>query len=177
MAGSSDYVDLIASEWAKERPEIDTDGLQVIGRISRLSRYLERAIEASFGRKVNSSGFYVLAALRRSGPPYRLSPTALYSSLLVSSGAMTNRIDRLEAMGLVKRIPDPADGRSSLVALTPKGRRRVDVMIEKHARNEIRLLEGLKGSDRAVLARLLRELLLSFDDHPRARSNGGRAAR
>lgn len=173
MARRRDYVDLIAEQWANERPEIDTDGVQVIGRISRLARYLERAIETSFAPRLNSSGFYVLAALRRSGPPYRLSPTSLYSSLLVSSGAMTNRIDRLERMGLIRRVADPADGRSSLVSLTRKGHEWVNVMIERHAQKEIRLLHGLTRTERTDLGRLLRKLLLSLDDHPAAKTNGG----
>lgn len=161
-----DYVDLITDQWTRERPEVDTAGVEVIGRISRLARYLERAIEVSFEPALNSAGFYVLAALRRSGPPYRLSPTNLYSSLLVSSGAMTNRIDRLERLGLVRRVPDDVDGRSLLVELTAKGRKCADRLIDRHAENELRLLVGLDRRDRATLARLLRALLLSFGDSP-----------
>lgn len=163
-----DYVDLILEEWARERPDLDVSGLGVIGRVSRLSRYLERAIQSSFTPLgLNSAGFYVLAALRRGGPPYRMSPTELYGSLLVSSGAMTNRLDRLEEAGLVTRIPDPDDGRSSVVALTEKGHTVADQVIRLHAANEIRLLSSLTSRQRADLARLLRKLLLAYDDRPR----------
>jgi len=167
-APDNDWVDIIAADWARERPDVDIEGLNVIGRISRLSRYLERAIETTFeAHRLNSAGFYVLAALRRSEPPHRLSPTELYSSLLVSSGAMTNRLDRLEESGLVRRVPDAVDGRSSLVALTSKGRALTDKLIERHAANEVRLLSALSAQERAVLAGLLRKLLLGFDDRPR----------
>ncbi len=179
MSGSSrlDYVDLIIDEWATERPDLDTSGLSVIGRISRLSRYLERAIETSFKPMgLNSAGFYVLAALRRAGPPYRMSPTELYASLLVSSGAMTNRIDRLEDAGLVTRFPDADDGRSSLVGLTDLGQKVADEVIERHAANEIRLLSGLSRRQQADLARLLRGLLLAHDDRPPATGASGPTA-
>jgi DNA-binding MarR family transcriptional regulator len=169
-----DYVDLIISQWQQERPDLDVSGVEVIGRMSRLSRLLERAIELSFGSyDLSITGFYVLAALRRSGPPYRLTPTALYSSLLVSSGAMTNRLDRLENAGLVTRIADPTDGRSRLVALTPEGGRLVDAAIETHAANEIHLLAGLSPRERSELARLLRKLLLIYNDQPGATGRVG----
>jgi DNA-binding MarR family transcriptional regulator len=107
----------------------------------------------------------VLAALRRAGPPHCLSPTDLYNSLLVSSGAMTNRLRRLEAAGLVKRVSDPGDGRSLLVALTSKGHKMIDEAVDAHTANEHRLLAALGSDDRAVLADLLRRLLLQFEDH------------
>jgi len=163
-----DYVDLIIEEWARELPDLDTSGVGVIGRVSRLARYLERAIEPTFAPYgLNSAGFYVLAALRRAGPPYQLSPTQLYGSLLVTSGAMTNRLDRLQEAGLVTRIPDPGDGRSSVVALTEDGRRVADEVIQLHAANEMRLLSGLTAQERELLAELLRKLLLAYDDRPR----------
>jgi DNA-binding MarR family transcriptional regulator len=171
LVDEEDYVDLIASQWAHERPDLDTAGLQVIGRVSRLSRYLEHAIETSFAPYgLNSSGFYVLAALRRNGAPYQMSPTQLYSSLLVSSGAMTNRIDRLEAAGFVARLPDATDGRGSLVALTAEGRRVVEAAIEAHSANEIRLLSGLTADEQVELGRLMRKLLLKYGDLPDPRT-------
>ncbi len=106
----------------------------------------------------------MLAALRRAGPPFCLSPTQLYNSLLISSGAMTNRLERLTAMGLVERIPDPKDRRSVLVALTPAGRRVVDEALTAHVENEHRLLASLSEGERRTLARLLRKLLLGFED-------------
>lgn len=155
-----DYVDLMLDQWRSERPDLDLSPLGVIGRISRISRHFELRIEETLAKYgLNGATFYVLAALRRSGHPYRLSPTELYSSLLVSSGAMTNRIDRLQAAGLVRRVPDPDDGRAISVALTPKGRRLVDFAIEGHNENERRLLDPLSPGELELLAALLRRLL------------------
>jgi len=117
---------------------------------------------------LNHAQFGVLAALRRSGPPYRLSPTELYSSLLITSGAVTNRLERLTAAGLVRRVPDPADGRSLLVALTPKGLRLIDRLVELHYAREAELLESLGARDREQLVRLLRGLLIAVE-----RGDGG----
>ncbi|HEX9123182.1 MAG TPA: MarR family transcriptional regulator, partial [Actinomycetota bacterium] len=99
-----DLVDRILEQWRRERPDLDTSPMAIIARISRLSRFLERQVEAVLQEHgLNESQFGVLAALRRAGPPYCLSPTALYNSLLISSGAMTNRLERLTAAGFVKR--------------------------------------------------------------------------
>lgn len=164
-ARSEDLVDRLLEQWRRERPDLDTSPMSVIARISRLSRFLEKSIGevlASYG--INESQFGVLAALRRAGSPHCLSPTALYSSLLISSGAMTNRLDRLTAAGLVRRIPDPHDGRSVLVMLTPKGLRLVDEAVAAHAENERRLLKTLTPSESKSLAGLLRKLLIEFED-------------
>jgi DNA-binding MarR family transcriptional regulator len=161
-----DYLDVILEQWSRERPDLDASPMGVIGRISRVSRVLERRIEqvwASYG--LSRGGFDVLAALRRSGPPYRLSPTELYNSLLISSGAMTNRVDRLEERKLVSRIPDPTDRRGVLVALTPKGKQLIDKATQAHLENEQSLLKHLPANDRKQLATLLRKLLIRFDDH------------
>jgi DNA-binding MarR family transcriptional regulator len=139
--------------------------MSVIARISRLSRILERRIAdvlASSG--LNESQFGVLAALRRAGPPYCLSPTALYSSLLISSGAMTNRLERLTSSGLVERVPDPNDGRSMLVRLTPKGFRTIEQAVAQHTENEQTLLAPLSAAERRTMANLLRKLLTDFED-------------
>lgn len=163
----SDFVDHVIQQWSGERPDLNMDGIEIIGRISRLARHFERQIESSFARYgLNGPGFYVLASLRRSGTPYRLSPTQLYSWLLVSSGTMTHRLERLEEAGLIKRVPDPSDGRSSLVALTDHGRDVIDRAMESHTALELRLLEGLDGSDRRDLANRLRQLLLIAGDRP-----------
>ena len=103
----------------------------------------------------------VLAALRRTGPPFRMTPTKLFSSLLLSSGAMTNRLDRLGEMGLVRRLPDPSDRRGRLVELTAKGRRVVDKAVVDHIADEEKLIAPLNRSERQRLAKLLRKLLLS----------------
>src|SRR5687767_12507541 len=110
---NADHVDQILAESRRERPDLDLSAMAVIAVICLLCRILERRIEAVLARSgINESGFGVLAALRRAGPPYRLTPTELYNSLLISSGAMTNRLDRLTAAGLVERIPDLDDRRS-----------------------------------------------------------------
>jgi len=161
-----DHVEHIIAQWQRERPEIDVSPMGVIARISRLCRLLERQIEegyAEFG--LNQAQFGVLAALRRAGPPYCLSPTSLYNSLLISSGAMTNRLERLTAAGFVERIADPEDGRSMLVALTTKGKRLIDKVVTRHYENERRLLASLAPQEQETLSALLRTLLLGFDDH------------
>ncbi|HEX9122125.1 MAG TPA: MarR family transcriptional regulator [Actinomycetota bacterium] len=160
-----DLVDRILEQWRRERPDLDTSPMAIIARISRLSRFLERQVEAVLQEHgLNESQFGVLAALRRAGPPYCLPPTALYNSLLISSGAMTNRLERLTTAGFVKRIPDPADRRSILVMLTPKGLRAVEDAVRAHTQNEQRLLEPLTRAERETLSRLLRKLLLEFED-------------
>jgi DNA-binding MarR family transcriptional regulator len=164
----ADAIDRIAINGrVRERPELDVSPIDVIGRISRLSRLLEKSIEetfASFG--LGRGGFDVLAALRRAGEPYRLSPTELYNSLLISSGAMTNRIDRLEQIGLVERTPDPGDRRGVSVGLTPKGKKLIDVAAERHYANERKLLRGLSADERDTLSQLLRKLLSDCERAP-----------
>jgi len=162
-----DHVDHILEQWARQRPELDVSPMGIVGRISRLSRFLERSIATVLARfGLNEPQFAVLAALRRAGPPHCLSPTDLYNSLLVSSGAMTNRLDRLAAAGLVERVPDPGDGRSLLVALTGKGQETINEAVAAHAENEHRLLASLSPEERKQLADVLRRLLLQFEDRP-----------
>ena len=162
----ADHVDHLIDQWRAERPDLDISPMGVIARISRLCRILERRIEDAYAADgLNQAQFGVLAALRRAGAPYRLSPTALYSALLVSSGAITNRLERLTKAGYVTRVPDPADGRSMLVALTPKGKRLIDRVLTLHYENERRLLAPLSADDRATLAGILRKLLIEFEDH------------
>lgn len=161
---TKDYVDRILEQWERERPDLDPSPMGIVGRLSRLTRHLERATEETFQRYgLGVGGFDVLAALRRSGKPYRLSPTELYNSLLISSGAMTNRIDRLEEIGLVERAPDPDDRRSVSVALTAKGRKMIDAAVAEHLAKEESLLSGLNVKEQKQLADLLRRLLIQFD--------------
>lgn len=160
-----DYVDHLLDQWARQTPHLDPSPMGVFGRISRAARLLERSIESVFARHGLQGGrFDVLAALRRAGPPYVLSPTSLYNSLLVTSGAMTHRLDRLAADGLIERIPDPNDGRSLLVALTPTGLATLEAALADHLENEHALIEALEPHEREELAGLLRKLLLAFDD-------------
>ncbi|HKQ00454.1 MAG TPA: MarR family transcriptional regulator [Actinomycetes bacterium] len=167
QAPPQDHVDHILEQWAQQRPDLDVSPMGIIGRMSRLSRFLERSIATVLaGSGLNEPQFAVLAALRRAGPPHTLSPTDLYNALLVSSGAMTNRLERLATAGLVERIPDPGDGRSLLVALTDKGQKVINEAVAAHTANEHRLLSSLTVEERAQLAEVLRRLLLQFEDRP-----------
>jgi DNA-binding MarR family transcriptional regulator len=160
-----DHVDHILEEWERERPDLDLSAMAVIARISRASRILERRIQnvlSAYG--INEAMFGVLAALLRAGPPHRLSPTELFNSLLISSGAMTNRLDRLTEAGLVTRMPDPKDRRSMLVALSPAGLRLINEAVTAHTENELRLLAQVSPREREQLAKLLRKLLLCVAD-------------
>lgn len=173
---NGDHVDHLIEQWRQVAPGLDVSPMAVIARISRLCRILERdseTIYAEFG--LNQAQFGVLAALRRAGPPYRLSPTELYNSLLITSGAVTNRIERLTTSGLVERVPDPGDGRRLLVALTPKGKRMIDRLAELHYERERALLEPLAPAQREKLAGVLRELLLVLEtDRRRGDGKGSR---
>jgi len=160
----SDEVDDLVAAWRAERPDLDVQPLQVLSRISRLARHLDRARRSAFAAHgLESWEFDVLSALRRQGPPYRLSPGALLHATLVTSGTMTNRIDRLAAAGLVRRRPDPQDKRGVLVVLTDEGRDRVDAALADLLGSEEALLAGLSRDERATLAGLLRVLLAPFD--------------
>lgn len=160
-----DHVDHLIDQWRDVLPELDVSPMEIIARISRLSRILEREADALYGDfGLNRALFGVLAALRRAGPPYQLSPTDLYNSLLITSGAVTNRLERLTAAGLVRRVRDPHDGRSLLVALTPKGKRLIDRVVTLHYERERELLSPLGPRQRKALAGELRLLLLAFED-------------
>lgn len=139
--------------------------MATFGRLARLVALAGPAIDAGlepYGLKVGE--FDVLACLRRSGEPFELTPTALVRQLLLSSGAMTNRLDRLEDLGLIRRRPDPSDRRGVLVALTAKGREKIDRAVEGHVANEQRILSVLSQKDRAALDRAVTALLASFAD-------------
>jgi DNA-binding MarR family transcriptional regulator len=160
----SDEVDRIVGAWQRERPDLDFAPLQVLSRVARLSRHLDRARRAAFAASdLESWEFDVLSALRRAGAPYQLSPKALLLQTLVSSGTMTNRIDRLVQRGLVERRTDPHDGRGILVLMTAVGRERVDRAISTLLTAEAELLEALSPLDQERLAALLRKLSLDFD--------------
>ena len=161
-------MDRLVAAWRAERPDLDTEPLHVLSRISRLARHLDRARRAVFSaHDLESWEFDVLTALRRAGPPYELSPGRLLRATLVTSGTMTNRIDRLESAGLVERHPDPGDKRGVLVRLTDAGRTRVDAAFDDLVARERHLLAALSPGDRHALAGLLRSLLVPFDADPR----------
>ena len=159
-----DEVDDLVAAWQAQRPDLDVEPLQVLSRVSRLARHLDRARRAAFASHgLEPWEFDVLSALRRQGPPYQLSPGALLHITLVTSGTMTNRIDRLAAAGLVRRQPDPQDRRGVLVTLTDEGRARVDAALADLLGREEALLAGLDQGERQLLAGLLRTLLAPFD--------------
>jgi len=159
-----DPVDAILAQWAKERPDLDVSPMGLIGRTTRLANYLRKAIGETFAEFGLQPGeFDVLATLRRSGDPYQLTPTALFKSMMVSSGTMTNRIDRLEASGWVARIPDPSDRRGTLIQLTDEGFELIEAAVTAHVANEHRILETLDDAEKAVLSDLLRKLLRPFE--------------
>ena len=158
-----DHLDHIIAQWRKERPDLDATPMGVFGRVFYLSRTLEQRLEKVFKKHdLSTWAFDVLVALRRAGEPYRQSPTSLFNSLLLSSGAMTNRIDRLEQAGLVKRVADPDDRRGVLVQLTPKGMKLIDSVMPEHLENEDFILRNLPPADRKQLTDLLRKLILSL---------------
>ena len=160
----NDDVDHIVEAWIRERPDLDFAPLQVLSRVGRLAKHLDRARRTAFTASgLESWEFDVLSALRRAGSPYQLSPKALLQQTLVSSGAMTNRIDRLVLRELVERRTAPHDGRGILVTMTAAGRQCVDTAISSLLLSESHLLFGLSAEDQQQLAALLRKLSLDFD--------------
>ena len=155
----TDPVDRLLGQWQRERPDLDTSPMAVVGRVSRIARHIDLAQRATFARyDLDPPGFDVLATLRRTGEPFELSAGDLMRSAMVTSGAITQRLDRLETRGLVRRSPHPRDGRVVLVSLTPAGRELVDRVLPDHLATEERLLAGLTRQQRAALADLLRTL-------------------
>jgi DNA-binding MarR family transcriptional regulator len=164
IKGMRDEVDRLVEAWQRERPDLELDPMQVLSRVSRLGHHLDRARRASFtDHGVESWEFDVLAALRRAGAPYELSPGRLIKETLVTSGTMTNRVDRLVARGLVERLPDPHDRRGVLVRLTDEGRTKVDGALASLLDRERELLGGLDAPAQRRLAGLLRDLLAPFE--------------
>src|SRR6516164_4976635 len=160
----TDEVDDLVAAWQAERPDLDVRPMQVLSRISRLARHLDRERRSAFAaHDLELWEFDVLSALRRQGAPYELSPGALLRATLVTSGTMTNRIDRLEEAGLVRRRPDPQDKRGVLVALTAAGAAQVDAALADLLEAERALLSSLPESNRRTLADLLRTLLAPLD--------------
>jgi DNA-binding MarR family transcriptional regulator len=158
-----DGVDLILEQWERERPDLDSSPIGIIGRISRLARELEQRLEPVYREHGLEPGWHdVLATLRRSGPPYRLRPSEFTDALMLTSSGTTKRLDRLEQAGLIARAPDPDDRRGTLITLTPAGRTLIDKLTEAHLANECRLLDSLSEADRRRLADLLRKLQLGL---------------
>ena len=160
----NDEVDRIVAAWERAHPDLDFSPLQVLSRVARLAKHLDRARRDAFASSdLEPWEFDVLAALRRAGAPYQSSPKALLQQTLVSSGTMTNRIDRLVQRGFVERRTDPHDGRGVLVAMTDVGRTAVDTAIRELVAREAELLGALPADEQDELAALLRKLALDFD--------------
>jgi DNA-binding MarR family transcriptional regulator len=164
---AADAVDQIVEQWKRERPDLDFSSMGVIARISLAERLIDEQLKTAcseFG--LERWGFDVLVTLRRSGKPYQLTPTELYSSLLRTSGAMTNRIDRLEQAGFVVRRQDPSDRRGTLVSLTAKGLKTIDAAVDEHVILEKRMVSLLSQADRKTLSGLLKRFVESLGALP-----------
>lgn len=161
---SSDAVDRITEQWHRERPDLDTEPMAVFGRIYRLARAMGDRVEQVYGRfGIGRGEFDVLATLRRAGEPYSLSPTALAESLMLTTGGMTGRLDKLQKAGLVERCPDPADRRALKACLTDRGRELVDEALAAGLVVQGEALGHLPPEDRSVLADHLRSLLSALE--------------
>ena len=162
-----DEVDRLVAAWRRERPDLDVEPLEVLSRVSRLARHLDRARRIAFAEhNLEPWEFDVLTALRRAGAPYQLSPGQLLTQTLVTSGTMTNRIDRLAGKDLVQRLPDPDDRRGVLVRLTVTGQDLADQALAGLLAHERALLAELSTAQRGDLAGLLRQLVAPFDNLP-----------
>jgi DNA-binding MarR family transcriptional regulator len=160
-----DHVDLVLAQWARQRPDLDVSPMGVIGRLKRLSQLVDGELRRTFAdHGLDRASFDVLATLRRSDPPHRLTPAQLMQASMVTSGAVSQRLDRLQAAGLVSRTPSPTDGRVVHVALTEAGRALVDETLPDHLATEQRLLAALTPEQRAAFADTMRTLLLALGD-------------
>jgi DNA-binding MarR family transcriptional regulator len=159
VTDTADHVDRALAQWSREMPEVEIKGADVLNRARRLLLESRAPIEANFKRHGLDTGeFDVLATLRRSGPPYTLRPTELFTALMISSGGLTARLDRLEDAGLIRRRTAEDDARSVLVELTPAGRKKIEAAFRADMELENKMVSGLSESERAELVRLLRKL-------------------
>jgi DNA-binding MarR family transcriptional regulator len=160
-----DHVDRVVQPWKAERPDYDLAPVEIIGRAGRIMEHVDRALEAKFEEfQISRASFDVLAALRRSGKPYKLTQRDLMRSLFRTSGSMSLRIDALQKLGLVKRSPDNEDRRSVFVTLTAKGVDLLETVIPAHLENESSLVAGLSKTERTQLIGLLRKWLVSLEE-------------
>ncbi|GAA3556509.1 MarR family transcriptional regulator [Nonomuraea rosea] len=161
----ADHVDLILKQWHAQRPDLDVSPMAVIGRLSRLKQLIDAELRKTFASHgLDPASFDVLATLRRSDPPHRLTPAELMRASMITSGAVTQRLDRLEARGLVRRAPSESDGRGVVVTLTDEGRALIDRALPDHVQAEDRVLAALSATQRDGLAGTLRDLLESLGD-------------
>jgi DNA-binding MarR family transcriptional regulator len=159
-----DHVARVQAQWRRERPDVDVDPQGIVGRLHRLAAHLTPELVAVYREHGLDEGeFDVLATLRRQGPPFALAPSELAELTMVTTGAMSKRIDRLESAGLVRRRRHDSDGRGRVVVLTPEGRRRIDTAFTAHMANEGRLVASLTAEDRRQLERLLRTWIADWE--------------
>ena len=164
MPGNDDHLDRIIAEWGRERPDLDTRALALVGRLLRVAHMADRALGKGVAKYDLQNGWFdLLAALRRAGTPYELNPTRLMSATMLSSGGTTKRLDHLAEAGLIERRPDPTDRRGVLVRLTRKGKAIIDRAINDHVANEEHLLRSLTQRQRNTLDELLRKLLADLE--------------
>ncbi|MBJ9973997.1 winged helix-turn-helix transcriptional regulator [Pseudomonas sp. S75] len=160
-----DHVDFVVAQWAQAMPAVDATSMEVFGRMARLQKHLERrrgAVLDQYGFKEGE--FDVMATLRRAGAPYQLTPTELYNSLLITSGAMTNRLNRLKEAGMIEQIHDTADKRSYKVALTAEGLRSIELAVGSHTDLQNHFLAPLAPGEREALARMLKAMLAALPE-------------
>jgi DNA-binding MarR family transcriptional regulator len=158
-------MDAIVAQWRRERPDLDTSGIALLGRLFRASNLADAALaEGLRGHRLRGGWFDILAALRRSGEPFELNPTELMRTTMLSSGGMTKRLDRMAEAGLIERRQDRNDRRGVMVRLTARGRAAIDSALEGHVANEARLLKGLTRAERRALDDLLRKVLAGLGD-------------
>ncbi|ORM61953.1 MarR family transcriptional regulator [Pantoea rodasii] len=160
-----DAVDVILEQWQRERPDLDSSPMGPLGRLKRCAALLEQRLESTFSEsELCMWEFDMLATLRRAGAPYSLSPTELFSTLMVTSGTMTHRLKRLESRGLINRMVNLNDARSMLVQLSGDGLALIDRAVEKHIENEKQILSGLSSSTLEALDHRLADLLRSLEN-------------
>lgn len=161
----ADHVDQVLTQWGEQRPDLDASPMAVVGRVSRLALLFDGELRRNFAQHdLDRASFDVLATLRRSNAEHSLTPAGLMRSSMVTSGAITQRLDRLEERGLVKRSPSETDGRGVLVKLTPAGLKLIDKVLPTHIETENRALAALSADERDALAGTLRKLLESLGD-------------
>ncbi|MEH3089755.1 MAG: MarR family transcriptional regulator [Microbacterium arborescens] len=154
-----DHVDRILEQWAREKPDLDVSPMAVIGRLGRAAASVDGRLSETFARHgIDAATFDVLATLTRQGTPYELTPAGLAADAMITSSAVAQRLNRLEALGYVSRHPDPSDGRGKIVRLTPSGRAVVERVLPDHLATEQEALSALSADERATLAALLSRL-------------------
>ena len=159
-----DAIDRVVSQWAKEKPDLDTEPMAIMGRLMRIAKHMENHVAEVHKRYDLKMGeFDVLATLRRSGEPYRLTPSELISSMMLTSGAMTNRLDKLEKKGLIDREHSKEDRRSVTVQLTSKGFELIDALIEQHLQAQHELMGSLTRDEREQVNQALKLLLPQYE--------------